>query len=313
MEDGLLLHNLGNSNTNSNSNSNSNTALNNDSHEHENENEQEHEQRIIYHVTCSDPDKFSFANNYGVVNFDEVLQIPVVVNVFPFSEADDSEIPFAEFWVSYAPFVHSYYDFQPEIFWETFVDAAYIRKKIWCRAVGFSGRDSVEDALLLCEPTEAVVDYDGLSHLATDAVSVCVGSIGTENSNSNSYSNSNSNSSSNNSSNSYSNSNSNNSGNNSGNNNSHSNSNINNQSSYHNSGSDNNGGLGGEQEPVLETDTDAIPVPPDLSVFPKCLFFLGNLLYILIICNYIVLYTCRLVFYFPYAISWLIDVCLLAC
>jgi hypothetical protein len=152
MEDGMVLHNLGSSAAPTTTSSSSSDIA----------------ELVAYRITCSTPNRFSFENSYGVVKFDEALQIPVLLKCFPSLLASD-ETPFATFTVDYAHCVDSYFDFEPKFFWDTYILDKYLRKTVASKAVGCEDRGQVEAELLLSDPTKALLVYDGLSQLGPEA------------------------------------------------------------------------------------------------------------------------------------------------
>lgn len=118
---------------------------------------------VIYRISCSTPHRFSFENSYGVVKYDEVLQIPVVLNSFPSLLASE-DVSISEFTVDYTRCEDEYFDYEPKEYWDRHIGDSFIRKTTACKAIGYEDRDRVDGKLQKADPTEAMVEYDGLSH-----------------------------------------------------------------------------------------------------------------------------------------------------
>lgn len=122
---------------------------------------------IAYRITSRTPSRYAFDNAMGVLEFDESIQVPVVLRTFPSSFSVDA--PISEFSIDFTYCDILKYGSDAETFWSKHVGDKFIRKTVYCHAIGFDDRERMEKKLELEELSEAVIDYDGLSQFIKES------------------------------------------------------------------------------------------------------------------------------------------------
>lgn len=119
---------------------------------------------VAYRITSSTPNRFSIEDGgeMGAVQFDETAHASVTLKSFPALLASD-DIPIADFYVDFTRCDESYFDVDPNVFWDLQVGDRFMRKVVSAKAIGYEERARVEGRLKAAELSEALIDYDGLS------------------------------------------------------------------------------------------------------------------------------------------------------